>query len=244
MPASWPQSATRRRGRLPALIMLLTAAWLALGCGNPVPEVGAEAAPVNAQDAPRVQSALVKPPFAVVGELSGLLLVWFDAQGVHSAQKRSEIPESSRQNVRVDSLSAGPDARLDADHVYLADLRQSQSDGSYPVRLVERSWFDGQVDKLKPPPAPPPAQDAVVIYKASWCGVCRSAASFLRGKHVPFVEKDIEKDPEAQAEMLRKAQAKGLSPHGVPVIDFRGEIMLGFDRERLESLIDQHAKAI
>jgi hypothetical protein len=44
--------------------------------------------------------------------------------------------------------------------------------------------------------------------------------------------------------MMRKAQAKGLSPRGVPVIDFRGEIMLGFDQARLEGLIDRYAKAI
>jgi hypothetical protein len=44
--------------------------------------------------------------------------------------------------------------------------------------------------------------------------------------------------------MLRKAHDKGLSPHGVPVIDFRGEIMLGFDQARVAALIDHYAKTI
>jgi glutaredoxin len=84
----------------------------------------------------------------------------------------------------------------------------------------------------------------VVVYKASWCGVCKSAAKYLQSRHVEFVEKDVEKDPAANAEMLRKAHDKGLSPHGVPVIDFRGEIMLGFDQARVAALIDHYAKTI
>ena len=61
---------------------------------------------------------------------------------------------------------------------------------------------------------------------------------------MPFVEKDVEKDPGAQAEMLDKTRKKGLTPTGVPVIDFRGEIMLGFDQARLGQLIERYAKAI
>jgi hypothetical protein len=66
----------------------------------------------------------------------------------------------------------------------------------------------------------------------------------MRSRHVDFVEKDVEKDPGASDEMLRKAHEKGLSPRGVPVIDFRGEIMLGFDQGRVQALIDRYAKAI
>ena len=61
---------------------------------------------------------------------------------------------------------------------------------------------------------------------------------------MPFIEKDVEKDPGAAAEMQSKARAKGLTPRGVPVIDFRGELMLGFDQQRLAGLIDAKGKAI
>jgi glutaredoxin len=184
----------------------------------------------------------VKPPFPVTGDLDGLLLTWFDADGVHTAQKRSEIPEAQRALVRVSSLQVAPDARLDPDHVYVADLRNPGSDGSFPVQKATRAWFDGQVDQAKPQA---PVEDSnVIVYKASWCGACRSAAQYLRSRKVSFVEKDVEKEPGANAEMLRKAQAKGLRPRGVPVIDFRGEILLGFDQARLSALIERFAKAI
>jgi glutaredoxin len=128
--------------------------------------------------------------------------------------------------------------------VYVADVRLAGADGNYVVRAMSRDDFDGLIDRARPAPAPEATSDAVVIYKASWCGACKAAAGFLRDKHVSFTEKDVEKDPGAQQEMLKKAQDKGLSPTGVPVIDFRGEIMLGFDRGRLAALIDRDSKAI
>jgi glutaredoxin len=185
----------------------------------------------------------IKPPFEVRGELDGLLMVWFDAEGLHTAQKRSEIPEARRGAVRIDSLNVGPDARLDPEQVYVADLRTAGADGSYAVQKATRAWFDGQVDHAKPQPAAV-ADAGIVVYKASWCGACRAAAAYLRSRHVDFVEKDVEKEPGANEEMLRKAQAKGLRPRGVPVIDFRGEIMLGFDQARLSTLIDRAPKSI
>jgi glutaredoxin len=108
------------------------------------------------------------------------------------------------------------------------------------VQSAARGWFDAQVDRAKPrPQAAAATDDAVVIYKTSWCGVCRSAESFLKSRHVAFVEKDVEKEPGASEEMLKKARAKGLTPRGVPVIDFHGEIMLGFDQSRVQALIDR-----
>lgn len=184
-----------------------------------------------------------KPPFAIAGECEDLLLVWYDAEGLHTATKRSEIPEPRRAQVRVDSLRVAPEARLDADHVYVADLRNAGADGQYAVKKATRDWFDGQVDREKPAPPPVSAND-VVLYSAAWCGACKAAASFMRQKHVAFTEKDIEKDPAAAAEMRRKASSKGMTPRGVPVIDFRGELMMGFDQQRLSRLIDGMGKPI
>jgi glutaredoxin len=226
-----------------ALVGVLLCSLLATACGNPAGSAGKASSTQTQGEQPAVELEPVRPPFPVQGELDGLLLVWFDAQGVHTAQKRSEIPEAQRAYVRVDSLNVAPDARLDADHVYVADLRAPTRGDNYPVSKASRSWFDAQVDRAKPQPAAT-SDAAVVVYKAAWCGACRSAAAYLRSRHVTFVEKDVEKDPGASEEMLQKAQSKGLSPRGVPVIDFRGEIMLGFDQARLETLIDRYSKAI
>lgn len=226
------------------LLSVLALCALCAACNKPE---GSSAASAGEQrnDSSLIHSApqAAKPPFSVAGECDDLLLVWYDAQGLHTATKRSEIPEARRAQVRIDSLRVAPDARLDPDHVYVADLRNAGGDGQYPVQKATRDWFDGQVDREKPAPPAVSASD-VVIYKAAWCGACKAAASFMKQRHVAFTEKDVEKDPAAAAEMQRKASAKGMTPRGVPVIDFRGELMMGFDQQRLSQLIDRMGKTI
>jgi len=233
-----------RAGRVLRLSLLCL--FAAIGCNRENSLIDTSGPQSSNADASRELGAVgheVKPPFAVSGELEGLLMVWFDAQGIHTAQKRSEIPEQRRTHVRVDALTLGPDQQLDPEHIYLADLRTAGADGSYPVRVVPRLWFDAQVDRASQAQLAVAAPQ-VTVYMASWCGVCRSAAAFLRSQHVDFVEKDVEKEPGASQEMLQKARAKGLTPRGVPVIDFHGEIMLGFDRAHVKELIDRYAKPI
>jgi glutaredoxin len=226
------------RGRSCLLILGL----IATACGNPLPgQEGAAPAPTPAGDKPQAVAAdpgeVVTPPFAVQGELDGLLIVWFDKDGPHTAKRRSDVPEAQRAAVRIDSLGVAPDKRLDPDHVYIADLRAPAGDGRYPVRKHTRAWFDARMDSSRPAAAAESASSDVTIYMASWCGACRATASYLRSRNVPFVEKDIEKDAAANAEMQRKAQAAGQSPRGVPVIDFRGHLLLGFDRAAIDRLI-------
>lgn len=179
----------------------------------------------------------VTPPFEVKGELDGLLLVWFDQEGQHTAARASEVPEAQREYVRIDSLSVAPDKRLDAEHVYVADLRKPKADGSYAVQKRTRAWLDAHVQSLVPAPAAPSGD--VTLYMTSWCGACKAAAAYLRSRDVPFVEKDIERDASAAAEMQQKAQAAGKTPRGVPVIDFRGTLLLGYDQGALATLIDK-----
>jgi glutaredoxin len=210
-----------------ALLILLSA------CGS-APESPAGASQADEPNAAESAGEAVTPPFEVRGELEGLLLVWYDAEGQHTAANRAEIPETARAHVRIDSLTVPPDKRLDADHVYVADLRAPDAKGGYAVHKRPRAWLDAHVQKLAPPP---PVASEVTLYMASWCGACKAAASYLRSQNVPFVEKDIEKDAAAAAEMQKKAQAAGKTPRGVPVIDFRGTLMMGFDQQALAGLI-------
>lgn len=189
----------------------------ALGC-----EAGAEGGS---------EGALVEPPFEVKGEVEGLLLGWFDAEGLHTAERRADVPEGRREMVRVQDLRVGPDAQLDPSRVYVADLREAGPDGRYPVRLVSRASFDAEVEGAQR------VRGEVVIYGASWCGACRSAAAFLRERGVAFVERDVEREPGAREAMQEAAEAAGVRPSGIPVIDFGGRIIQGFDRGALERAI-------
>jgi glutaredoxin len=184
-----------------------------------------------------LEGEVVVPPFEVRGDAEGLLLTWFDGEGVHPAQSRSDVPAEHRAQVRVESLDVPPDERLDPEMIYVADLRTEGSNG-YPVRVVRRSAFEALIaDAHRAANPEPVASGEVVIYGASWCNACRSTAEYLRSKNVAFVEKDIERDPAARAEMQRKAEAAGVNARGIPVIDFRGTILTGFDPGALDRLI-------
>src|ERR1700742_2990660 len=122
----------------PVVAALVIGALVA--CGNP-PGGAAKLAANNAENAAKAdEPEAIAAPFAIKGEAEGLLLVWYDFKGVQTAQKRSEVPDAQRANVRVDSLNVAPDARLDADHIYVADLRAPDASGSYPVRKASRTW--------------------------------------------------------------------------------------------------------
>lgn len=163
--------------------------------------------------------------------------MWFDSGGLHTAQRRSQIPEARRSAVRIDSLQVAPEDRLDPGFLYVADLRNVATNGSYPVRKVARADFDAFVDQQMGGALR--AEAGVVVYKAAWCGACKAAEAYLTSRGVEYQARDVEKDPGAQAEMQRKVRAAGLQARGVPVIDFDGELLLGFDRGALAQLIEQ-----
>ena len=78
----------------------------------------------------------------------------------------------------------------------------------------------------------------VILYRTTWCGYCTQARAFLKRKGVAFVEKDVERDPAAAKELAEKRARAGIRSGGVPVIDVRGSLVLGFDKARLEQLLD------
>jgi glutaredoxin len=207
---------------------------LTLACGNPEP--GSSVAKALAQKTAALGEA-VRPPFEVRGEAEGLLLVWYDAQGdAHPANKRAEVPEESRARVRVDALELAPDERLDPAFVYVADLREAGEGGLYPVRKVGRDALEASLVSARPAQVAASASD-VIIYGASWCGACKQARQFFEHKGVPFVEKDIEKEPGARGEMMAKAKAQGVNTGGIPVIDVKGTLVGGFNAARIDQLL-------
>ncbi len=43
----------------------------------------------------------------------------------------------------------------------------------------------------------------VQMYTASWCGDCRAAKKFLDSHGIEYTEIDVDRDPEASAEVVR-----------------------------------------
>jgi glutaredoxin len=182
---------------------------------------------------------IVTPPFEVRGAADDLVLTWYDEDGPHVATSRAEVPAEHRAEVRVDSLDVAPDDR-DPDSVWVADLRSADEHGDYTVRRLSRATFEEHVTTLVAAAHAEPAGSGtgdVIIYGAEWCGACHDAQAFLRARGIPFVERDIERDPGAREDMQRAAAAAGIPTGSIPIIDFRGTIIRGFDRDAIERAI-------
>lgn len=80
------------------------------------------------------------------------------------------------------------------------------------------------------------AADTVTVYTTNTCPWCVRAKDFLKQKGVPFQEKNVERDPLAARELQQRT-----GQMGVPVITAGSEVIVGFDRGRLEQLAQRYA---
>ena len=74
----------------------------------------------------------------------------------------------------------------------------------------------------------------VTVYSTSWCAFCHTEMEWLEKLGIDFIKKDIEAEPAAKEELLAK---NGGNFQGVPVTDINGELILGFDRPKLQDLL-------
>ncbi|MBI5548262.1 MAG: hypothetical protein HY901_30650 [Deltaproteobacteria bacterium] len=77
----------------------------------------------------------------------------------------------------------------------------------------------------------------VVLYVTSWCGACKRAKTWLKQQKVEHVVRDLESDPEASDDLARKCAQAGIRPSGVPVLDARGELIVGFGGDTYQAAL-------
>ncbi len=82
----------------------------------------------------------------------------------------------------------------------------------------------------------------VVVYGTTWCSYCTKTKNLLTSNGVSFLDKDIEKDAGAREEMEAKMAKAGVPAGGVPVIDFCGQIIKGFNEALLLELCKSQGK--
>jgi glutaredoxin 3 len=74
----------------------------------------------------------------------------------------------------------------------------------------------------------------VVVYTSPTCGYCTMVKEFLSQRGIDFEERDVSRDPSYAQELVRST-----GQMGVPVTIINGEVVVGFDRGRLEQLTTQ-----
>ncbi|HSX44105.1 MAG TPA: glutaredoxin family protein [Candidatus Saccharimonadales bacterium] len=72
----------------------------------------------------------------------------------------------------------------------------------------------------------------ITVYSSPTCAFCHMAMAYLASKKIPFKEIDVSQDMDA----ARWVQDK-LGYVATPVIDIDGEVVLGFDRPRIDQIL-------
>ena len=74
---------------------------------------------------------------------------------------------------------------------------------------------------------------SVTIYSTPTCVYCNMAKSFFKANNVAYTEHNVASDLDARKQMIDKT-----GQMGVPVIDVDGEVIVGFNEDKLKALLN------
>jgi glutaredoxin-like YruB-family protein len=77
---------------------------------------------------------------------------------------------------------------------------------------------------------------SVTVYTTPTCGFCQQMKAYLNQRGVPFTEVDVSRDMRRAQEMVRLS-----GQQGVPVVVIDGQVVVGFNRPRIDQLLAQRA---
>jgi glutaredoxin-like YruB-family protein len=73
----------------------------------------------------------------------------------------------------------------------------------------------------------------IKIYSTPGCPYCFALKEFLKSHNIEFEDVDVSQDENAAKEMIEKS-----GQMGVPVVEIDGEIVVGFDKEKICKLLN------
>jgi len=76
-------------------------------------------------------------------------------------------------------------------------------------------------------------QPKVLIFTTPTCSWCKRTMKYFREHHIKFKKIDVTKDPIAARDMQRMS-----GQMGVPVIKIGKDVIVGFDKPRIDRLLD------
>ncbi len=74
---------------------------------------------------------------------------------------------------------------------------------------------------------------SIIVYSTPACPWCIRVKQFLKENNILFLDWDVSVDKVAADEMVKKS-----GQMGVPVLDIDGEIIVGFDKDKIKQLLN------
>lgn len=74
----------------------------------------------------------------------------------------------------------------------------------------------------------------ITTYTLSWCPHCKALKEYLNAKKIEYENIDVEENEEETEDIIEKTGQSGF-----PIIDIDGEIIIGFDKDKIEILLKE-----
>ena len=100
------------------------------------------------------------------------------------------------------------------------------NDPAYYISLFEESYFHPVFKKEET------KQKRVTLYSTPSCSWCNVLKNHLKASNIRFTEVDVSQNQEAAEQMVRRSGQRG-----VPQTDIDGQIIVGFDKNKINSLL-------
>jgi len=72
----------------------------------------------------------------------------------------------------------------------------------------------------------------ITIYSATWCAFCHATKDYLDKKGIEYTDKDVDSDPKIAEEAVKLS-----GQTGIPVVHIDDEVIVGFDRARIDAAL-------
>lgn len=72
----------------------------------------------------------------------------------------------------------------------------------------------------------------IIVYGAEWCAFCHVAMEYFDKIGVKYEYRNVEEKPEWGKEAVDKSHQ-----FGIPVLDIDGEIVIGYDRPKIDAAL-------
>lgn len=76
-------------------------------------------------------------------------------------------------------------------------------------------------------------QPHIRVFSTPSCPYCVTLKTFLEEKGFQYEDIDVAEDDKAREEMIQKS-----GQMGVPVVDIGGQIIIGFDKEKISQILN------
>lgn len=116
---------------------------------------------------------------------------------------------------------------LEFDGVMLKNVIKGCNSEQYYKAIFEDAVYYAETKNNKKP------QKRVTVYSTPTCSWCTTLKSYLKQHRIRYSDIDVSADQRAADELLKRS-----GQMGVPQTDINGEIIVGFNKARINELLD------